>query len=64
MPGYELDVPEGVPEPITVTCTDHGVVDRFDASRRRIAFHCEECERELEITLHDRSDWRELTERC
>ena len=53
MAGYELTLPEGLGE-IRVTCTDHGRSQQFPKHRRTVAFHCPDCGREVEITLHDR----------
>lgn len=64
MATYEIDVPEGVPSPVTVRCDAHDVAETFERSRRTLPFHCPECETEVEITLHDTDDWRALSERC
>lgn len=63
MPAYRIDVPDDVGE-VTVTCEAHGGTETFPGDRRTVGFHCPDCERELEVTLHDTADWRELTERC
>lgn len=64
MPTYQIDVPEGVPAAIEVTCTDHGVSESFERSRRRLPFYCPACETAVDVSLQDESDWRPLTERC
>jgi len=53
MAGYELTVPERLGE-IRVACTEHDTSRTFPRSRRTVAFHCQDCGREVEITLHDR----------
>jgi hypothetical protein len=64
MPTYEIEVPEGVPEPLEVTCTDHGATATFERDRRTLPFYCPDPETEVEITLHDEGDWRDLAEMC
>jgi predicted nucleic acid binding AN1-type Zn finger protein len=64
MARYEIDVPAGVPADVEVTCTDHGVTESCDRSRRTLPFYCPDCETEVEVTLHDAADWRDLAEMC
>lgn len=64
MPTYEIEVPEGVPDPLAVTCTTHGETATFERDRRTLPFYCPDCETEVEITLHDEGDWRDLAEMC
>ncbi len=64
MATYEIEVPAGVPEPVAVTRRDHGRTERFEHDRRRVQFYCPDCDTEVEITLHDERDWRDLAEMC
>ena len=64
MPTYEIEVLEVLPEHLAVTCRAHGVTARFERDRRTVQFYCPECETEVEVTLHDERDWRDLGEMC
>lgn len=64
MATYEIEVPEGVPAPTEVTCTDHGESATYERDRRTLLFYCPACETEVEVTLHDETDWRDLAEMC
>lgn len=64
MVNYEIEVPEGVPADLAVTCTDHGTVETFPRHRSRVSFHCPDCAVELTVDLADTEDWRAWNERC
>lgn len=64
MTGYTVTVPEGQERGIRIECETHGESEEFQAGYRRVTFHCEGCGRELELTLHDPGDWRDLGEMC
>lgn len=64
MPTYDVEIPEGPERGIRVTCEEHGESEEFQPGRRKVAFHCEQCGYELELSLHDLLDWRDLQEMC
>jgi transcription elongation factor Elf1 len=64
MSTFEVTVPEDVRAPIEVTCTAHGTSETFDRSHKTVTLACEDCGLELETTVYDLGDWRDLTERC
>lgn len=49
---------------IRITCEDHGESEQFKPGYRAVAFHCDECGIEVEVTLADTEDWRDLAEMC
>lgn len=61
---YEIERPDGPERGIRVACTDHGTAEEFHPAERQVAFHCPDCAMEVEVTLHDLLDWRDLGERC
>jgi uncharacterized protein (DUF983 family) len=61
---YEVDVPEGEERGIRVRCPTHEEVEEFQAGYRTVAFACDGCGVELEVTVHDLDDWRDLGEMC
>jgi uncharacterized protein (DUF983 family) len=64
MTDYTVTVPEGEELGIRVRCEDHGEVAEFQPGYRTVTFHCEGCGYEIELTLHDTRDWRDLGELC
>lgn len=64
MASYRVVGPEAADEGIHVTCEDHGESERFQPGYRTVAFHCDACGIEVEVTLADTEDWRDLAERC
>lgn len=64
MTDYIVTVPEGEERGIQVRCADHGEAEEFQPGYRRVTFHCSACGREVELTLHDLHDWRDLGEMC
>lgn len=61
---YEIERPDGPERGILVTCTAHGESQEFQPAERRVAFHCPDCAMEVEVSLHDMLEWRDLQERC
>jgi uncharacterized protein (DUF983 family) len=61
---YEVTVHGGEERGIEVRCPVHDERETFQPGYRRVAFACEGCGRELELTLHDLAEWRDLGERC
>lgn len=61
---YTVTVPDGEERGLRVQCDEHGESEAFQPGYRRVAFHCSGCGYELELTLHDCHDWRDLGERC
>lgn len=47
-----------------VTCETHGVSEEFEPGHWRVAFYCPDCGCELEVTLRDTHEWRDLGESC
>jgi uncharacterized protein (DUF983 family) len=64
MADYTVTVPEGEEHGIRVRCEDHGEVEEFQPGYRTVAFYCAACGYEVELTLHDLRDWRDLGEMC
>lgn len=64
MPGYTVETPEREERGIRVTCEAHGDSEEFPPGRRRVAFYCEGCGYELEVTVHDTHEWRDMGEMC
>ncbi|PSP27003.1 hypothetical protein BRC65_08305 [Halobacteriales archaeon QH_2_65_14] len=64
MPGYTVEIPEGRERGIRVTCQDHDESEEFQPGYRTVAFHCPKCGYEVEVTLHDLHEWRDLGEQC
>lgn len=64
MPDYTVTVTDGTERGIRVQCTDHDEASEFQPGRRTVAFYCSGCGYELEVTLHDLADWRDLGEMC
>lgn len=64
MSTYTVETPEGQERGIRVTCKKHGETEEFHPGQRTVAFYCEMCGYEVEITLHDLHDWRDLGEMC
>ncbi|PSQ56168.1 MAG: hypothetical protein BRD23_09730 [Halobacteriales archaeon SW_9_67_25] len=64
MTGYTVETPEREERGIRVACEAHGVAEEFRPGRRRVAFYCDRCGYELEVTLHDTYDWRDMQEQC
>lgn len=59
-----VELPDEAERGIRVTCATHDSTEEFQPGFRRVAFHCEQCGHELELTLHDLLEWRDLGERC
>ena len=64
MPGYTVTLPEQAERGIRVTCTDHDHTEEFSPAQRTVAFHCPDCGYEIELTVHDLHEWRDLHEMC
>lgn len=64
MATYRVFVPERPGDDIRIACDEHGETARFEPGFRSVAFHCHGCGREVELSLRDTDDWRELTEWC
>lgn len=61
---YTVEVPEGEELGVRIECAEHGEAEEFHPAERSVAFYCEGCGYEVEVTLHDCLDWRDLGERC
>lgn len=64
MSGYRVEIPEGEERGIRVECEVHGEADEFQPGYRTVAFYCEGCGYEVELTVRDPYDWRDLGEIC
>jgi len=64
MSNYTVEVPDGEERGIRIECDDHGESAEFQPGYRKVAFHCEGCGLEIEVDLHDLSEWRDLGEMC
>jgi len=64
MPEYTVTVPDGQERGVVVECETHGDSEEFQPGYRTVAFHCNGCGYELELTLHDVHDWRDFGEMC
>lgn len=64
MSEYAVTVFDGDERGIRVKCEEHGEVEEFQPGYRTVTFHCDGCGYELELTLHDTHDWRDLSEMC
>ncbi|MFB6152372.1 MAG: hypothetical protein ABEJ40_11265 [Haloarculaceae archaeon] len=63
MATYTVEVPEGEERGVRVECDEHGESEEFQPGYRTVTFYCEDCGRDLEVTVHD-EDWRDLGEMC
>ncbi|PSP42534.1 hypothetical protein BRC66_01065 [Halobacteriales archaeon QH_2_66_30] len=45
-------------------CEEHGESEEFQSGYSTVAFHCERCGYEIEITAHDLHEWRDFGEMC
>jgi uncharacterized protein (DUF983 family) len=64
MTNYTVTVPEGEERGLRVECDEHGEAEEFQPGYRTVAFHCDQCGYEIEVSLHDLHDWRDLQEMC
>ena len=64
MTPYRIETPEGEERGIRVHCETHGTSEEFQPGYRTVAFYCDRCGVEVELTVRDGDDWRELTEVC
>ncbi|WP_254761821.1 hypothetical protein [Natrinema marinum] len=64
MTTYTVEVPDGNERGMRIVCDEHGDAEEFQPGYRTVAFHCEGCGVELEVTLHDLREWRDLGEMC
>lgn len=64
MSGYRVEIPEGEERGIRVECEVHGETEEFPLGFRTVAFYCEGCGYEVEISVRDPHDWRDLGEFC
>lgn len=64
MSDYSVTVPDGTERGIVVRCEEHDEAKQFQPGFGTVAFHCERCGYELELTLHDLHDWRDFGELC
>lgn len=61
---YEVEVPDGEEYGIRIRCPTHGESEEFQPGYRTVAFACDACGIELEVSVHDLDDWRDLGEMC
>lgn len=61
---YSVELPEGEEYGIRVRCDEHGESQEFQPGYRSVAFCCERCGYELELSLHDLLEWRDMGEMC
>lgn len=64
MSQYTVEVPERRERGIRIECDEHGESKEFQPGYRTVAFHCDHCGYELELTLHDLHEWRDRGEMC
>lgn len=64
MTDFTVTVPEGEERGIQIQCGDHGQITEFQPGYRTVAFYCDKCDYEVEITVQDLQDWRDLGEMC
>jgi len=64
MTEYAVTVFDDDERGIRVKCEGHGEAQEFQPGYRTVTFHCDGCGYELELTLHDTNDWRDLGEMC
>ena len=61
---YTVETPDGPERGLRVTCESHGRSEEFDPGYRSGAFYCPDCGYEIEVTLRDTHEWRDLGESC
>ena len=61
---FTVEVPDEQERGIRVGCEAHDNWEEFRPGYRRVAFFCEGCGFELEVTLRDLHDWRDMQEMC
>jgi len=59
MSQYTVTLPEGEERGVKIACDEHGESEEFQPGYRTVAFHCEGCGYELELTVHDLLNPRE-----
>jgi hypothetical protein len=64
MTSFSVSVPDGEERGIVVRCDTHDEAEEFPPGYRTVAFHCDGCGYEVELTLHDLQEWRDLGEMC
>lgn len=64
MSPYQVERPDGPERGIQIACTEHDEREEFHPGHRRVVFYCPDCGVEVEVSLHDTFDWRDLGERC
>ncbi len=64
MLNYTVSVPDGEERGILVQCDTHDESEEFHPGHRTVTFHCDGCGYEVELTLHDLHEWRDLGEMC
>lgn len=64
MTTYEIERPDDLERGVRVSCPEHGESTEFQPGYQRVAFYCSGCGLEIEVGLHDETDWRDLGERC
>lgn len=64
MTAYRVEVLEGEERGMRVGCEDHDEWEEFQPGYRSVAFYCEGCGFEVEVTLRDTYDWRDWGEMC
>ena len=61
---YTVETPDGPERGLRVTCESHGRSEEFDPGYRSGVFYCPDCGYEIEVTLRDTHEWRDLGESC
>lgn len=64
MTDYRVELPAAEERGIQITCETHGEAEEFQPGYRRVAFYCDGCGYEVEFSLRDTHDWRDLGEMC
>lgn len=64
MTEYLVEVPDRANEGIRIGCEEHDDWKEFQPGYRRVAFYCEDCGYEIDVSLRDPDDWRDWGEMC
>ena len=61
---YRIEVPQEPERGIRVGCEEHDDWEEFQPGYRTVAFYCDGCGFEVEISLRDTHEWRDWGEMC
>lgn len=61
---FTVEVPDEPERGLRVGCENHDEWQEFQPGFRKVAFHCPGCSYEIEISVTDMLEWRDMQEMC